>query len=562
MGVGRLHPIVSFGRSLGLLVCLGGTAHAQPPLDRPDFPLPLFETLRADTVLTAVGTVHHVADHVRWTDRTAEMPWCRPGITIGLTARDLDGDGDVDLFFARRRALAERMGGELAHVDPHGDPLPVSHIAWNDADVWSIEPSPMTGSVLTHEWLDLDLDGTLDLIAAHHRLATRLDPPSFELGLWKLQGRRPEPVWTETGVTAFAVGDLDGDGWLEVVHVSPVDADHRRGRLVVRSGPRALTRTVIPVELPEVTQLFSLVVHLLDLDDDGRREIMVLDGAPYWERRSGAVVVRHDGTRWTRIDGPVALGHPVFTAVGAADVDGDGDRDLFLPQSDYFGGRNALLLDRGNGDFDVVTEGTGLFAGYRYTAGMVWADFDHDGRLDGFQPRWAGETRPTRSVLFRQLSPSEGVPRFGTLRGASDPGVGGASAAAVWFDADGDGDLDLLVGRKLDYVPSAPWDSTRDLFFENVSRVGTWLQVDLESERTVVGSRVVVHAGGTRFTRWVGEGGIPGLAGQPLRAHFGLGAARTVDRIDVDWPDGRRESWPSTAVDRVVRLTAGTGTPR
>jgi ASPIC and UnbV len=43
------------------------------------------------------------------------------------------------------------------------------------------------------------------------------------------------------------------------------------------------------------------------------------------------------------------------------------------------------------------------------------------------------------------------------------------------------------------------------------------------------------------------------------RLHFGLGAAAKVDRIEVVWPDGRKESFKAPSVDRIVTLTEGTG---
>jgi hypothetical protein len=44
-----------------------------------------------------------------------------------------------------------------------------------------------------------------------------------------------------------------------------------------------------------------------------------------------------------------------------------------------------------------------------------------------------------------------------------------------------------------------------------------------------------------------------------LRLHFGLGRARTIERIIVRWPNGLEETWSTLAVDRAHTLTEGTG---
>jgi hypothetical protein len=41
--------------------------------------------------------------------------------------------------------------------------------------------------------------------------------------------------------------------------------------------------------------------------------------------------------------------------------------------------------------------------------------------------------------------------------------------------------------------------------------------------------------------------------------HFGLGKATRIDRIDVRWPSGRRESLVDVAVNRIIRVREGEG---
>ncbi len=565
----RLHAIV-LGAAF-LAASHLGSGHAQTTFGRPDFAVPLFEELAADTVLTAVGTIPHQPDHVRWIDRTDDVPWCEPGLIRGVTTRDLDGDGRIDLFFARAVTWPRRLGEDSTDRTLDGQRLPPSQLWWNEGGGrWRRHPrAPWDESIVHHTWRDLDRDGDADLVVLVNSVWSPRDAQLGSILIWRQDVARrfeevvlaPDAFEAVQDAAGFAVLDADRDGHLDVMFVSRAPgADVRGVRIACLRGPHFELELVRREPLPSLqAHEERLIADVQDVDGDGHREFVLIDGAPYWDRVGTAIAVHHDAGQWSvrPIEGPRA--GPAFYGVTRADVDGDGRADLFQGQSDYFGGRNVLLLQRADGGFDRTDERTGLFAGYAYTGGMVFADFDHDGRLDGLQPRWAAATRSIPSELFRQLEPDADTPRFGALRGAAVPDLVGASPAAVWFDADADGDLDLLFGRTLHYAESAPYAITRDRFFENVSRTGSWLQVDLESPRGRHGARVSVVVGEQRFVRWCGEGGVLNASELPWRVHFGLGDAEGYDRIEVQWPSGRTEVWPGGVVDRRIRLIEDTG---
>jgi enediyne biosynthesis protein E4 len=84
--------------------------------------------------------------------------------------------------------------------------------------------------------------------------------------------------------------------------------------------------------------------------------------------------------------------------------------------------------------------------------------------------------------------------------------------------------------------------------------------VGVQSNRSAIGSRVVLSAGGVTQVSEV-RGGGSYYSQNDLRLHFGLGSAKTIDRVEVRWPNGNVEVWTGVEPNRIVTLTEGTGRP-
>ena len=78
------------------------------------------------------------------------------------------------------------------------------------------------------------------------------------------------------------------------------------------------------------------------------------------------------------------------------------------------------------------------------------------------------------------------------------------------------------------------------------------------SNRDALGARVSVTAGGRTQVREL-KSGSSYLGQNDLRVHVGLGAAASVDRIDIRWPDGRLERLDKTPANRIVTVQEGRG---
>ncbi|MEO8620406.1 MAG: VCBS repeat-containing protein [bacterium] len=122
--------------------------------------------------------------------------------------------------------------------------------------------------------------------------------------------------------------------------------------------------------------------------------------------------------------------------VAAGDVNGDGLPDLYLTSN---AGPNRLYLNKGNYKFEDVTARAGVGGAGGWTTGVTMADVNGDGRLDLYVSGVSYLSKQGHNVLY--INNGDGT--FSDKTKEYGLATVGFSTQALFFDYDGDGDLDM-----------------------------------------------------------------------------------------------------------------------
>ncbi|HEY6128670.1 MAG TPA: CRTAC1 family protein [Candidatus Acidoferrum sp.] len=304
---------------------------------------------------------------------------------------------------------------------------------------------------------------------------------------------------------------------------------------------------------------------LFDCDDDGRLDIVLVNGSTVERLRDGGgdpmVTLYHQEPNGTFKDitkeaGLTRKGWGMGVAV--ADFDNDGKLDLFV--TGYTG--SVLYHNLGNCKFEDVTEKAGV-RGSGFMTGAAWGDYDRDGYVDLFVSRYShldlnhlpefGSNKFCRyKGILVQCGPwgLEGETDFlyhnrgdGTFEEVSvkagvHDDIGYYGLGVTWVDYDDDGWPDLLVAN--DSVPNYLYHNNHDGTFTDV---GLLTGVALSGEGMELGNMGVDwgdydHSGRLSFF-------VTHFEEQPNSLYRNMGA-KGFD--DVSWTSGvGQPSYPYVA---------------
>ena len=405
----------------------------------------------------------------------------------GGSAADIEGDGDLDLWFGTYTGGRVFLNDGFGRFDEATDTLGLAG----------------SGNQLTGSWADPDRDGDLDLYAAAHSPGSSGpgQPFSNHLDLYWTQeggsfvdstaGLYPDGVAGQGFVGGWF--DADDDGWqdLYVVNDGGLGGGSPPNRYFASEGGVLTARPGAGADIG----MLSMGLAIGDMDNDGDFDLHVSDAGP-------TLLLRNDGPH-------------LFT-------------DISLEVEAF--------SDGSDGDISW---------------GTVFFDHDNDGVLAlhtsfGHMPTKAGggpNFTQNREEMPDQLWTRDGGQWVDIAAdvGVDDPAWSRAAQAA---DLDGDGFAEL-ISWSMNEGPRIRKAACNGNAWLQVS-----LEDTTSPNRFAIGARITATGDGTPLVlREIGAGNTGTMSGGPPSTLLGLGTADAVD-LTVRWPDGTTERFDAVPTRR------------
>jgi hypothetical protein len=502
----------------------------------------------------------------------------------GLAWGDYDGDGDPDLYVVNQAGpLPERKSWPSSPAS--------NRLFRNSGDGTFVDVTAEAGvgvrdMGMAATWGDVDSDRDLDLLVTSYgslRLFENSGDGTF-VDVTKKAGLGAKGYWA-----GASWGDFDRDGDLDLYVCGYVNYTFDPE---IQKKSTSLYASVIPASLnpstykPHKNVLFendgsgrftdvteragvantkgrSLGAAFCDFDEDGWLDLYIANDI------SDNVLYRNmrDGT--FKDSSHAAWVADYRGAMGLAITDWDSDHDLDMFVTHWIAQENALYVNLRSEQKELNKGGKKTFVNFQDDAdqmgvgqialdfigwGTFFLDLDNDARPDLFVANGSTFQKedderfliPMRPLLFWNKGPQHGFFDVGRVCGDyfSKQWVGRGAACA---DYDGDGDVDFAVVH----------NGERLALLQNQAANGNhWLGVRLRGDKTNtfgLGSKVTVICGESVQALVVGA--MPSYLSQPdLTLHFGLAQRTEVERVEISWLSGKRQTLTRVKADQIMTV--------
>lgn len=353
-------------------------------------------------------------------------------------------------------------------------------------------------------WADYNNDGFLDIYVANHGNQISDTEYNFE----------PNILYKNNGDGTFT--DVTAKAGVSGIANCPDVINKGTAKIKTHGGPYKLSFQPI----------------WFDYNNDGLIDLYISTDSginPLYKNNGDGTF-----TDVTKDAGLCELGTGMGVTVG--DYDNDGFMDIYITNI----GKSYLWHNNGDGTFSLRTKeaqaGNDLDLGW----GVNFLDYDNDsfldiytanGRVSGGVP-WDPEIA---QVKLDRLYKGNGDGTFSEV--SQQEGIEGnyAKEASAFADYNNDGFLDIFV------VSSYTEKEALHKLYKNNGNKNHYITIQLvgkKSNRSGVGARVTVVTGDKKQVREVAAGSSY-LSENSLWPNFGLGQAKSIDEIIVNWPSGK-----------------------
>jgi hypothetical protein len=447
-----------------------------------------------------------------FTDVTEQAGLTGTGYDVGVAIGDYDNDGYEDIF------VAGVYRNTLYHNNGDGTFTDVTEKAGLAQPDQEYGPLWAVGAA----WVDVNNDGLLDLFLVNYMSwnVNKEPPCSFEgkpeychpkyykelpnqLFLNKGNGKFVD-VSAASGIRAHpgkgmgvGVADYDGDGLPDIF----VSNDKLFNFLFHNKGNGRFEEVAFEagVALPEHGNLISgMGVDFRDLNNDGLPDISLValdtETFPLYQNNGKGAF-----TEVTAKSGMALLSNPMSGySPNIADFDNDGWKDLFVSRGDV---QSPAMAGRRHIDQPNTV--------FRNMTGGKWVALTEEAGFTAQPPR--------------------------------------RHRGSAYGDFNHDGKLDLVVTAL-----SAP----AEIWMNDSPGENHWLELKLQgtkSNRDGIGAKIRIMAGGqAQYTHYTTASGYASSSAGPV--HFGLGAAKVVDEIEIRWPSGMLQTLKNVQADRIFHV--------